>query len=714
IPHRQTNGYDPGQPIARFSHTHVSGTGGQSRYGNIALTPFLGPPRFDTHAYTRRSERAAVGYYAVDLMPEQIGCELSATPRCGVHCYRFPPAAPANVLLDAGACIQKARYDDPNAIRPDAARSTGGFIEHLTPPADTPDQGVELVGRGDFQGGWGHDHPYSVYFAARFDAPADVRFACGDDPLLADASRVEGPNSQAILSFGQLHQPLHATVGVSYCSITHARDSLERELVPLGGGRFGVDFDKVVQAARDAWRPILSKVQLYGDSDLQRMAATMLYRLYCMPSDLGTDDEFAGWPSGVRHFSEFYCLWDSVRNANSLFTLIDPNLQRDILNCLIDIADHTGWLPDAWIAGHAAMVQGGSSADIMLAEAKTKGLDGIDYHRALQHMRRNAEKPPPQPKVQGRHYVPREGSPAFVPASVPHSVSRHLEYAYQDWCVSRLANSLGEEALAAQYRQRSEQVWNLWNPDLNCFAPRHVDGTWAEGFDPRSTDMDAPRDPWCYEGSSHQWSLNVHHDLAGLVARHGGPDAFAQHVDAFFENAYGFFGSKPPIENGRRRMDGFRAKEFILHTPFLYHYAGRPDCSAQTARWALDHYFAPRRDGLSDDEDMGSHAAFYLCASIGLYPAMGQDLYWLIPPRADLVELSVGPDGAPLRIEAPGAGEGLTHVASASLGGKPLDRAWVRHHELLDAASNGQPLHLRLSDRPTDWGRTPPPSPLSG
>ncbi|MEM1213514.1 MAG: GH92 family glycosyl hydrolase, partial [Planctomycetota bacterium] len=607
---------------------------------------------------------------------------------------------------------QKAQYDDPTQTRPDAARSIGGLIEIITPTAN--ETGTELVGHGQFQGGWGHDHPYSVYFAARFDAPAEVRLVTEGGPDLIRATNVSGPRSCAVLSFGELSRPLHAKVGVSYRSIAHARASLERELAPLGGGRFGVDFDAVVRAARDAWRPILSKVRLHGDPDLQRMAATMLYRLYCMPSDLGTDDEFAGWDSGVRHFSDFYCLWDSVRNANSLLTLIDPGLQRDILNCLIDIADHTGWLPDAWIAGHAGMVQGGSSADIMLAEAKTKGLDGIDYHRALQHMRRNAETPPPKPEVQGRHYVPREGSPAFVPASVPHSVSRHLEYAYQDWCVSQLATSLGEDTLAVQYRQRSEHVWDLWNPGLKCFAPRHADGTWADDFDPRSTAMDAPRDPWCYEGSSWQWSLNVPHDPAGLVARHGGPDAFAQHLDAFFANAYGFFGGKPTIKDGRRQMDGFRAKEFILHTPFLYHYAGRPDRSASQARWALDRYFAPRRDGLSDDEDMGSHAAFYLCASIGLYPAMGQDLYWLIPPRVDLVELSVGPDGAPLRIEAPGAAEGLTHVASASLGGKPLDRAWVRHHELLDAASNGQPLHLRLSDRPTDWGRTPPPSPLSG
>ncbi|MEM6757530.1 MAG: GH92 family glycosyl hydrolase [Planctomycetota bacterium] len=711
-PHRQTNGYDPGRPIARFSHTHVSGTGGQGRYGNVALTPFLGQPRLDAGVYDRHRERAAVGYYAVDLLPAEIGCELSATPRCGVHRYRFPSSAQANVLLDGGACIQKAQYADPTRVRHDAARSIGGFIERVTPSADASSPGAELVGRCDFRGGWGHDHPYSVYFAARFDTSAEVRLACGDRPRLANASKVVGADCRAVLSFGELVRPLHAKVGVSYRSIANARASLDRELAPLGGGYFGVDLDAVVRAAQDAWRPILGKIRLSGDDDLQRMIASMIYRLYCMPSDLGIDDEFGGWDSGVRQFADLYCLWDSVRNANGLLTLIDPDLQRDILNCLLDIADRTGWLPDAWVSGHAAMVQGGSSADVMLAEARLKGLGGIDYAKALHHMRRNAETPPPNPEFQGRYHVATEGATPFVPASVPHSVSRHLEYAYQDGCVAALAASLDDQRTASTYRERARHVWDLWKPQLKCFAPRHADGAWAEGFDPRSTSSDAPRDPWCYEGSSWQWSLNVHHDWAGLVERHGGRDAFVGHLDAFFDNAYGTFGARPPVIDGRRRMDGFRAKEFILHTPYLYHYAGRPDRSAQTVRMVLERYYAPRRDGLSDDEDMGSHAAFYLCSCVGLYPVMGQDLYWLVPPRADYVELEVGPDGHRLTIEAPGAAEGRPHIASARLAGRALDRSWLRHRELLQAAEQGQPLQFQLAAAPTGWGRDTPPGPL--
>ena len=105
-----------------------------------------------------------------------------------------------------------------------------------------------------------------------------------------------------------------------------------------------------------------------------------------MPSDLGVDDEYAYWKSGVRHFSEFYALWDSVRNANSLITLFAPELQRDFLNCLLDIADKRSWFPDAWITGHSAKIQGGSSADILFNEAHLKGLDGIDYELSLIHI----------------------------------------------------------------------------------------------------------------------------------------------------------------------------------------------------------------------------------------------------------------------------------------------------------------------------------------
>lgn len=245
-------------------------------------------------------------------------------------------------------------------------------------------------------------------------------------------------------------------------------------------------------------------------------------RLFCMPSDLGVDDENFAWESGVRHFTDLYALWDSVRNANSLITLLDPQLEADILNCLLDIADHTGWLPDAWIMGHSAMIQGGSSADVLFCEAALKKLEGIDYAKALKQMRKNNEVTSPDTWLYGRHLKDYHSLGYLSTDVKKNCVSRHMEYTYQDWCIGRLAEVLGQDKTAEEYYQSSEKLWNLWREDLKCFAPRLPDGEWARSFDPTSCLPDSWNDPYFYEGTSLQWSFSTHHDFHGLVERHGG------------------------------------------------------------------------------------------------------------------------------------------------------------------------------------------------
>src|SRR5258708_34339254 len=154
-------------------------------------------------------------------------------------------------------------------------------------------------------------------------------------------------------------------------------------------------------------------------------------RLICMASDVGVDDENPWWVSGVRHFTDFYALWDSVRSASYLIALFDPELEGAILNCLLDIADHTGWLLDAWIAGHSAMIQGGSSADVLLCEAALKGLQGIKYEKARSQMRKNNEVESPDPWLYGR-YRREYQTLGYVPVGISSCVSRHLEHTYRD------------------------------------------------------------------------------------------------------------------------------------------------------------------------------------------------------------------------------------------------------------------------------------------
>jgi len=667
---QSTSGYQTKLPLMGFSHTHLNGTGGEGRYGNILVTPFVGLPRLNGDISEREGEQAAVGYYRVVLKPSNVEVELTATARAGVHRYRFPDGAPANLLFDTGAVIQTAG----SAPVTSTGGSIGGYVEFTSPN--------ELVGRGDFKGGWGNPFPYSVFFYAKWDATPKQRLV-GNHLGLGDGVSVIGPNAKAICHF-EPGTEVNLVVGISFVSIAKARASAE-------GQAIGKSFEAIRHEAEEAWEPLLSSIRIEGGTEeQQKVFNTFLYRLHCMPGDLGIDDEFPFWQSGVRQYNDLLALWDSVRNANSLLSLIDHKLEVGILNCLLDVAEHNGWLPDCWFMGHSAQIQGGSSTDVLFCEAALKGLEGIDYAKALTYMRKNNEVESPDPLLYGRHLKDYRDL-GYVSTEVPMgSVSRHLEYAYQDWCIGTLAEKLGQGEAAKQFYASSRKVWNLWRDDLKCFGPKDKQGQWVTPFDPSRHAKFSWFDPYFYEGSSWQWSWNVQHDIAGLVVRYGGAEGFIARLDEFFEKY-------------------FRLKETMLNTPYLYLYAGRPDKTAERLRICLKRYRADR-DGLPDNEDMGAHSAFYICSMIGLYPAMGQDLYWLTSPMVKRSVMSLSQTGKELVIEAEGGSAEAIYVQRAWLNGQPLERAWVRHEEIV----HGGTLRFELGSKPGDWGtKNIPPTPLS-
>lgn len=665
---QKTNGYNSKLPIQRFSHTHVSGTGGSGRYGNVAVIPFVGPVRTGIDPFEREAETAEPGYYKVQLMPAGILAELTTTPRTGRHRYTFPKGVNANLMIDACSMLQRDLRG--------AVQCNGGFFEWIS--------AEEAVGRGDFRGGWGHDFPYSVFFYAKLDSTPLKRHVANLQDI-HPGTYTWGNGSKGIAEFGPDAGKVELRVGISFVSVANARAAVEREMP-------GASFDEVRRAAAGTWEKMLSRIKIEGGTEDQRkIFYTFFTRLVCMPTDLGIDDENPAWKSGVRHFWDYYCLWDSVRNANSLLTLIDEQFEVDQLNCLLDIAEHIGWLPDAWIAGHSAQIQGGSSADVLFNEAHLKGLQGIDYARALQYMRKNNEETSPDPLLYGR-YLEDYREKGYLTTNVPKNcVSKHLEYSYQDWCISSLAGRLGQSAVADQYKESSRKLWNLWNAEIEHFAPRNPDGSWVDRFDPHKARSDSWNDPYFYEGPSMRWSFCTHHDFAGLVERRGGAAAFAEKLNALLEAGFTF------------------NNESSMHVPYLFLYAGRPDLTAKWLYHLITTRYSTERNGLPDNEDMGSHSAYYMCSTMGLYPLMGQDIYWLTTPFYEKTEIEIGGKDAILVIEAPGVSAKKRYITAATLNGQPLDRAWLRHAEI----AAGGILKFECAEQPGDWGtRNLPPSPL--
>ena len=649
-----TSGYASGQPLLRFSQLHVSGTGGSGRYGVIGLLPSLGRPHVCTPTALRiDAEQGAPGWYRAELDGGAIVAELTATARCAVHRYRFArrdgffgPPTP-HVHLDLGPAIGGVAID--GALRWSDERT--------------------LVGHGTWRGGWGHDHPYTVFCCVRFaQVPATrrVRNAVGAaDPGGLSA---QGPGCTALAAFPGADEVV-VQVGLSFVSAEQAQAHLDRE---VGAD----DFTAVRERAAAAWREVIGRVAADGGDPAHRtLLATALYRLSTMPDDLG-EDECPWLPAGSgRQFNNLYCLWDSVRNANAWLMLLDPGFARDLLLALMAIGRERGAMPDAWIMGRSAFVQGGCSADVLLAEAVLKGLPGIDPAQALAAMRRSHEVPSDDPAIAGRYPEYRELG--FLPDGVPQAVSRTLEYAYHDWCLARTAEHLGETALARAADARAARIWEQWRDDLKVFAPRRRDGRWIDPLDPwRPVRKDYWNDPWFYEGVAHEWALTVH-DLDGLIARHGGREGFIAHLDRFFAQGPYFW------------------KEIILHTPWLYHAAGRPDLSAAQVRRQLAAHYRLGRGGLSDNEDMGSQSAFIIGAVLGLQPLMGRDQWLINAPQVERAELRVG-EGRILRLVRDGEGP----VQRASHDGRDLPRCWLRHRDLLA----GGELVFRCAPGPSAWG----------
>jgi predicted alpha-1,2-mannosidase len=625
-------GYAGGQRLLRFSHTHVSGTGGGGRYGNIGVVPLPRGHNLNPFAFEVISEVARPGYYRAELEPGRVTAELTSTRRCALHRYQFQGSTghfgldTPHIVIDPCSAIDGVATD-AEVFWTDA-RTCEGF--------------------GTIRGGWGHDEPYTVFFSIAFRT-LPVRRHCRNG-VVRNPAEARGPGSVAVAGFAS-GSTVELDVGISFVSVAKARANRESEIA-------GRSLDEIVRESGDQWEELFERFHIEtSDPWLRTLYYTMLYRLFAMPDDLGTD-ECPWFPNRKRQFNNFYCLWDSVRNANSFFALWMPEFQSDIVNSLLEIGEHTGWCPDAWIMGHSAQVQGGSSGDVLFLEAAIKKLPGFDPRQALDCMLRERATASPDPFFFGRY--PDYFSLGYLPDGVPQGVSRTIEYAFQDDCLARLADLLGEGSVAAEARARAANLWHLWRDDLKSFAPKSRDGCWVEPFDPwNPVRPDFWNDPWFYEGTGHDWSLTVLHDMPELIRRHGGPAGFSAHLDQVLDRGF------------------FLWKEIILHVPWMYHWTGEPERSARRIRECLHAHFRPGRAGLSDNEDMGSQSSFAIGALTGIYPVMGSDLYLLAPPLVDEVCWRVGTEGRSLRVRHDPKAEGITW------NGVRLDRAWLRHHELV-------------------------------
>lgn len=636
------SGYRPGKAIIGFSHTRLAGTGGAARYGNIRVMPFTGAARrlasapWLTFPATHRTwsrpveETAEVGFYGCRF-EFGVSAELTCTARTGVHRYTFPEGSEPRLLIDFASLLQggvapagQSPYCEDWEMEP---RNTGGQVEILNER--------ELSGWTETLGGWGHHKPYTVYYFIRVRQPMAGAELAGDAGVMAGRSAT-GTGLRAVLSYARGVRELNVEVGISYGSIEQAKAAVETESA-------GAEFAVLRERARQAWAPWVGLVEVEGGTPDQRaLLATSLMHLFTLPTNLAPDGRTTA--QGGALFTDITCLWDSIRNANSLWHLIAPELSADLMNSLLHQADETGWLPDAHIAGQFAYQQSGCCAEILFSEAARKGVPGVDYRRALAACVRNAETRSDAPDYYGRHLDDYERL-GYLTTDVPKGcVSRHIEYTYQDWCIARLAESVGETETARRFDARAKRLWNLWDDRVRAFMPRKPDGSWVEGVNPDTQPWDGWNNPYSYESTLRHWSFNGLHDIEGLIARHGGREGFAAFLDEFL--------ARPAkIE-----------KETRMHIPHLYQFTGHAERTAARVKRSLETAYLNSPEGMPDDEDMGCHSAYYICNAVGLYPIYGRTVYSVVVPVFERATLAYGWTGRSLTILRRGTGDRVTAV----------------------------------------------------
>src|ERR1035437_10730089 len=490
-------GYLSGRRILGFSHLHLSGASG--KYGNILVAPVTGPLDLADIKSPRIEEVNHPGYYAATLTRYNIRAELTATRRVGFHRYTFPAAQQSHLTVNIAHCLNKGSDSESQHF-------LGGQVRLLS------DHEAEGVGR--YAGGWNKGGEYRVYFYIVLDTPSTSAQTWRGNTLSLDkevAINEDRPLGATFNFRTRAGQVVQAKVALSFISTEQARQNVQSEIPAW-------NFDVVRMASVENWNQALSRIRLRGETDSKRIQFyTAMYHTMLMPSD--RTGENPGWQSTEPYYDDYYAIWDTYRSSGPLLTLIAPDRQRDLIRALIDIYRHTGYMPDARSGNDNGRTQGGSNADIVIADAYVKGLTGIDYPTAFEAMLKDASVPPADPQKEGRGGILDYNARGYLTLADERSGSRTAEYAYDDFAIAEVACGLNHPAEARQFASRAHNWEHLWDKDLTVegfkgfLRPRNVDGTWAEPYHlVRGTWPD-----FLYEGDIWTYSLYAPQDVRKLI-----------------------------------------------------------------------------------------------------------------------------------------------------------------------------------------------------
>jgi predicted alpha-1,2-mannosidase len=673
--------------IYGFSHTHLSGTG-ISDYGDILLMPTVGdvdlnalesgrPEKGYASRFDHQNEAAKPGYYRVKLDDGNISVELTATKRVGLHRYTYPVTDQANIILDL------AHRDK---VVSSYIRMTGGRT---------------FVGWRRSQA-WARDQ--IVYFAVEFSQPFTDWGVARDGQSFPQLREATGKNLQAYFTFDPTEKkPVMVKVGISAVSLAGALKNLHEELP-------GWDFEKTKSDAARAWNTELSKIEVNGGSEAQlKTFYTALYHTMIAPNlFMDVDGQYRGRDFQAHRAEGFdyytvFSLWDTFRAAHPLYTIIDQKRTRDFIETFMAQYEQGGRLPVWELAANETDTMIGYHAVSVIADAAVKGIwgrgyskeRGSDAERALAAMNHGAQLRDFGLGAYVDHgYIEQEEE--------RESVSRTLEYAYDDWCIAQMAPQTRSVDAAIRYRKRAQYYKNVFDSGSGFMRPR-TNANWLTPFDPREVNFSFT------EANAWQYTFFVPHDISGLMGLMGGERKFADKLDQLFAAESKTTGREQADITG---MIGQYAhgNEPSHHVAYLYDYAGQPWKTQFRVRQIMDSFYKPEPDGLIGNEDCGQMSAWYVLSAAGFYPVTpGSPIYAIGTPLFPEVRFNLE-NGNTFVIKAHRVSAANIYIQSAKLNGKPYNKSYLNHADLM----SGGELIFEMGRRPNlKWGAREQDVPVS-
>ncbi len=687
------SGYDADLNVALygFSHVHVSGTGGGAKYGNISVLPFSGNFNTIHQKSLRTNENVSLGTYNVNLKEWNIDVGLTASHSVAFHKYHFHSDDIKGIKIDCGLFL--GEEDIPNAR--EAQQFVGSEIEIIS---DT-----EVRGYSRIRGGWNNGSAYTVYFYAVTDQPFSI---CGTwkgnsiDPNLK-VQFDSGEKTGAYLIFENTKsETIQMKVGISFISSLKAKHNIDNEIPHW-------DFNRVVKEAQDKWEALISRIKIDESASIEQktMFYTALYHTMLMPVD--RTDENPKWKSSDPYYDDFYALWDTYRTSLPMITLISPTRQSKIVNSLLNIYQHEGYMPDARSGNCNGRTQGGSNAAVVIADAYSKKIKGINWGTALKAMLKDATIPPGgNEEKEGRGGLSDYNSLGYVSDKYVRAGNRTLEYAFNDYCLAQVAKGIGRMEEYQRFNKQADNWKNLWREETESkgfygfIMPRNANGAWidsircdmAEGrqdyikYTPLSQDWPICLCWWCgffYEGNSWEYSFFVPHDVSALIKKCGGKKTFKARLDTFFENEYYDVSNEP---------------SFL--TPCLYHWIGLPELSSKRVHDIINKNYSASSSGIPGNDDSGAMSSWLAFHMLGIYPNAGSSYYLINSPMVKESSFNFE-NGNNFIIEAKNFSAKNPYIISATLNGKIYNRAWIEHDDIIA----GGKLELIMGPKPSTWGQ---------